>query len=105
MSTSKNKYWNSIIIGLAGMVLAVSLPESYYIKYIVNLSSDTPTVDANGKFFYIILRFLSEYIGKLGLQIIFGLIALICFYIAYGQYKHQKKNQQDWTDYQNSRIR
>ena len=89
--SKRNKHWDAIIIGVSALVLAVAFPQSYYEKYIVNLSLDTPTVDAKGKGFYIILHFLAEHIGKLGLQIIFGVIALICFYVAYRLYTKSRE--------------
>lgn len=90
MSKRKNKYWDAIIVGVAATIMAVTFPQSYYMKYIVNISNDIPAANAKSKAFYIVLHFISKHIGKTGLQLIFGVIALICFYIAYKLYKKYK---------------
>ncbi|MCG8411836.1 MAG: hypothetical protein MI739_11205 [Bacteroidales bacterium] len=103
MNKRENKYWDSIIGGAAALILSLTFTQNFYDKYIVNISNDIPAANAKSKAFYIILHFISKHIGKIGIQIIFGIIALIFFYIAYLSYKKQKQKNQDWKDYKDSR--
>lgn len=88
----KKNHWNALIVGFAGLILALTFPNSFYEKYIVNINNEIPAANAKSKAFYIVLHFLSKHFGKIGIQIILGVIALIAFYIAYSVYKKTKSN-------------
>lgn len=87
--SNKFDYKDSLIGGTATLIFALTFSKNYYDKYIKNLTPETPVANANDRAFTILLHFLGEWVGKIGIQIVLGIVALLFFYLAYRLYKNR----------------
>jgi len=81
------------------------LTDRFYQNHIVNFDNDAPVATSKSLITYYLLHLISNDFGKIGVQIFFGSLSIIGFYLSYIRFKKIKESKLNWEDYKNSRIK
>jgi len=99
----KSRYQRMLVLGFCSTILALTLTDKYYNAHIEPLTNDLPVANTKGAIMHWFLHFISVYVGKVGVQVFFGVVAVIAFYFAYMRYKKAKQEERDWEEYKRGR--